>query len=359
MSAWQPSRPYNDLPQLPPRHEIETRAVLKCVVEARAALAGLDRALDTLVNPSVLINSIPLLEAQASSEIENIVTTQDDLFRFAQDDSAADPATQEALRYREALWRGFELVRARPAVTSNTAREICSALEGHHMDLRRGVGTFIGNPRTRVPTYTPPEGHAVIDQLMGNWESFMNGSPDLDPLVRMAIGHYQFEAIHPFHDGNGRTGRILNVLTLVQSGQLRQPVLYLSKAIIESKDDYYRLLREVSASEAWEEWVVYMVEAVRSTADWTLSRIGVVQELYARVREEMERVFGRVDAGFLDVLFEQPYCRIASVMERARVSRPTATSWLNSLVNEGALVDVKVGRDRIFINHRFMDALRR
>jgi Fic family protein len=357
MASWSADTPFNDLPNLPPAAELEDTSTLKLVIEARDALVRVDQALETMVNPSVLINAIPLLEAQASSEVENIVTTADTLFQFAQYEEAADPATREALRYRSALFAGFSAVRERGIVTTNTARNICSEIKGHTADLRRGTGTYIGNPATRQPVYTPPEGYSVLNSKLGNWETFMNGNKQLDPLVKMAVGHYQFEAIHPFEDGNGRTGRILNVLHLVADDLLRLPVLYLSKYIIGNKEDYYRLLRAVSSDGSWTDWIHYMLDGVRSTSRWTLERITTSQNLFQATRAELETAFGTVDAGLLDVLFEQPYCRISNVQDRCRVSRPTATKMLNRLVEEGILQDFRVGRDRIFVNHRFMDVL--
>ena len=230
--AFDPNLPYNDLPPLPPSAEIETRAVLKACIEARAAIAELKQAGGLIPNQAVLINSIPLLEAQASSEIENIVTTTDRLFQFADNREAlADPATRETLRYRTALREGFESL-ARHPLTTRTAVNICRTIKGVDMDVRRTPGTALINDRSGKVIYTPPQGVALIRNKLANWERFLHGAEELDPLVRMAIGHYQFEAIHPFDDGNGRTGRVLNLLYLVDIGLLDFPVLYLSKAII-------------------------------------------------------------------------------------------------------------------------------
>lgn len=358
MSPWDPKKPHNDLLPLPPKGEVETVAVLKLAIEARAALAALNQATLSMTNPSVLINAIPLLEAQASSEVENIVTTTDELFMHAQDESSANPATREALRYRTALFEGFESVTTRGIVTTNTAREVCSIIKMHTMDLRRGNGTFIGNPDTQTAVYTPPEGYAVIDAKLGDWELFVNSSAGYDPLVRMAIAHYQFEAIHPFEDGNGRTGRVLNVLMLVAAGLLSQPVLYLSRYIIGNKNDYYKKLLAVTAEEAWTDWIQYMLEGVRQTSISTLKKIDAIRTLQGIMKAEMSQALsGGGHVGLLDVLFEQPYCRISNVMEVCGVSRPTATNWLNALKDNNVLVDVKVGRERLFINTRYMQLL--
>lgn len=352
------SAPYNDLPSLPPRSEIETHTVLKATVEARAALASLDQAAKRIANPAVLLNAIPLLEAQASSEIENIVTTADDLFRFANDESAANnPATKETLSYRRALFAGVALIRSRP-LTVNTAIEVCSIIKDREMSLRSTAGTYIGNPSTKAAIYTPPVGEALIREKLNNWEAFLHEPGGLDPLVAMAVSHYQFEAIHPFDDGNGRTGRIINVLMLMSFGLINEPVLYLSRYIIQNKDKYYRLLLEVTRDEAWEAWVVFVLEGVRQTAVGTVEKIDQIQALQDEALAFIRAVTaGGANADLLAVLFEQPYCRISNVVQRCGVSRPTATNWLNALVKVGALADVRSGRERIFINTKFFELL--
>ncbi|WP_231600488.1 Fic family protein [Salinibacterium sp. SWN248] len=355
--TWQPAHPYNELPELPPSVEIETKRVLKAVIEARTALATLDQAARRMTNPTVLINSIPLLEAQASSEIENIVTTTDDIFRFAQDESAAtNPATKETLKYRTALFAGIRLIASRP-LSSTTAVHVCTIVNGREMDVRRLPGTYIGNPATGAAIYTPPSGETVIRDKLGNWESFLHESRGLDPLVVMAIAHYQFEAIHPFEDGNGRTGRILNVLMLMSAGLIDQPILYLSRYIIENKDKYYRLLLEVTRDGNWEEWILFVLEGIRLTALSTVSKIDRIQVLQDETLSTIREITSAANADLLAVLFEQPYCRIANVVSHCRVSRPTATNWLNALVREGVLVDVKAGRERLFINSKFFELL--
>ncbi len=356
--AWTASDPYNELPLLPPRVEIETKAVLKAAVEARAALAALDQASRRIPNPSVLINTIPVLEAQASSEIENIVTTTDELFRFAEDeDSAPEPATKETLRYRTALFTGWQAIQSRP-LTVTTAVEVCTTIKRRQMDVRKLPGTIIANPATRSAIYTPPVGEKLIRDKLANWVDFVHGDHGLDPLVVMAVAHYQFEAIHPFEDGNGRTGRILNVLLLVEAGVLQLPVLFLSHYIIRNKDAYYSLLLDVIAKGSWEEWILFLLEGLRETALSTLHKIDAIAELQRNMRAVIREITpGGANADLLAVLFEQPYSRIKNVMERCGVSRPTATHWLNELVAVGALKDLKIGRDRLFINTAFLNVL--
>jgi Fic family protein len=355
--AWTAADPYNDLPDLPPRSEIESRRVLKAAIEARSALASLDQAARRMTNPTVLINSIPILEAQASSEIENIVTTADDLFKYAQDESSAtNPATKETLNYRTALFAGVELVAARP-LSANTATEICTIVKGRQMDVRKLPGTYIGNPATHAAIYTPPVGESVIREKLSNWERFVHEWNGLDPLIVMAIAHYQFEAIHPFEDGNGRTGRIINVLFLMGVGLISEPILYLSRYIIQNKDEYYRLLLEVTRDANWQDWVIFMLEGIRITALSTVAKIDQIQALENETLSQIRGVTSGPNADLLAVLFEQPYCRIANVQSRCRVSRPTATNWLNALVKAGVLVDVKSGRDRLFVNVKFLELL--
>ncbi|MGK9220405.1 MULTISPECIES: Fic family protein [unclassified Microbacterium] len=358
--TWSPSEPYNALPLLPPNVEIETKAVLRDTIRARAALASLNEAAKRMPNPLVLVNSISLLEAQASSEIENIVTTTDDLFRYAHDPAAAaSPDTKETLSYRAALFAGLEIIARRP-LSASTAIEVCTTIHRREMDVRTLPGTYIGNPATHEAIYTPPVGEGVIRDKLSNWSEYLHRDDEIDPLVRMAISHYQFEAIHPFEDGNGRTGRILNVLYLVQAGLLDAPILYLSRYIIRNKNDYYRLLLAVTQDGAWEDWVRFMLRGLEQTAQETLGKIDEIQSLQEAVRQEIrDLTTAGSNSDLLDVLFENPYARIANVIERCGVSRPTAASWLNGLVAGGVLRDLRLGRDRLFINARFLDILAR
>lgn len=356
---WSPDVPFNDLPALPPEGiDLEPKVVLKSTVEARTALATLAQAGRLLPNPNILIHAVPLLEAQASSEIENIVTTADELFKHVES-GGGDHATKEALRYRSALFTGVDAIRSRP-LTAATAVRVCSELHGREVDVRAVPGTRIANPTTREIVYAPPEGADVIRDQLSAWERFIHAEDDLDPLVRMAVAHYQFEAIHPFHDGNGRTGRVVNILMLIEAGLLDDPILYLSRAIIERKNDYYRLLRAVTAESAWISWILYMLDMVRESAASTARKIGAIRRCQDDIADRARSATpGGRDAQFLEVLFEQPYCRINTVAERCDVSRQTASTWLHALVAAGLLSDVKVGREILFVNHDFLDVLTR
>lgn len=357
--TWSAEAPYNALPLLPPEGEFESRAVLKDVIRARSALASLDQAAKRMQNPLVLVNSLSLLEAQASSEIENIVTTTDELFRFAEQavTDSASAETRETLRYRAALFTGMRAIQKRP-ISVNTAIEVCSRIHDREIRVRDLPGTIIWNAQARRAIYTPPTGEAVILQKLDNWADFLHTRAEIDPLVITAIAHYQFEAIHPFSDGNGRTGRILNILQLVEAGLLSEPILYLSRFIIQNKDEYYRLLLAVTAEGAWEEWIRFLLRGVEETATKTLQKIDRIQELQERFRSVIKAsTSAGSNADLLDVLFENPYARINQVVERCSVSRPTATTWLNSLVAQGVLFDFKVGRERLFVNTELMQIL--
>lgn len=359
MASFYPTKAYNNLPPLPPPAELESRPVLKACIEARAAMAELKQAGRLVPNQEVLINTIPLLEARASSEIENIVTTTDRLFRYAQPDreALADPATKEALRYRTALRRGVELLKRKPLSTS-TAVEVCRTLLGVSLDVRRVPGTALANQASGKVVYTPPEGEALLRQLLGNWERFLHEAEEVDPLIRMAVAHYQFEAIHPFTDGNGRTGRILNLLFLVEQELLELPVLYLSRAIIRNKADYYRLLLAVTTRNAWEAWILYMLRAVEETARWTTERMRAMRDLMEQTREYVRaEAYGAYSRELVELTFVQPYCRIKNVVEAGIAQRQTAAVYLKQLAGIGVLEEVKVGREKLFVNPRLMRLL--
>lgn len=349
--SFRPDRPFNALPGLPPAQDLETRAVLRACIGARAALAELKASLRLIPNASILINSIPLLEAQASSEIENIVTTADRLFRFAEDPhGGADPATKEALRYRTALQRGFEMLKRRPLSVA-VAVEVCRTIKGVELDLRSTPGAALVNEANGEVIYTPPEGEALLREKLGDWERYLHEAEDVDPLIRLAVGHYQFEAIHPFVDGNGRTGRVLNLLYLVDQGLLELPVLYLSRHVIRNKAAYYSLLLGVTAEEAWEPWILFMLEAVRETADWTTARIGAIRELLDATAERMRGAFPKIYSRELaELIFVHPYCRIGDVVRAGIAQRQTAAVYLKALAGEGVLEEVRAGRENLYVN---------
>ncbi len=360
MNLWCPDQPYNDLPLLPPAQDIETRRILKACIPAHAKLAELKRVEQLVPNP-VLVNSIPLLEAQASSEIENIVTTTDRLFMAAASQREADdPATRETLRYREALWQAHRnLGLKKRQISTATAIEICSVLRGVEMEIRRVPGTSLVNETTGEIVYTPPAGDERIRELMKNWEDFLHGNDEIDPLIRMAVLHYQFEAIHPFTDGNGRTGRILNVLYLVRKRMLSSPILYLSGFIIRNKADYYSLLRGVTADGRWEDWIVYILKGIEETCQWTIDKIEAIRGLmdfstaYIRDRAPHLPVHELVE-----LLFLQTHCRIGDVVDRGIAKRQTASVYLKTLVEIGVLLETSTGREKLFLHAALIDLLK-
>lgn len=332
--------------------------MLKAVVAASRALASLNMACQRMPDPTLLINVTPLIEAQASSEIENIVTTNDELFRAASgalDDIS--PPIKEALRYREALRRGFELVEERP-LTFQTAMAVCTVLQGSQARVRDQPGTYIGNPSTGHRVYTPPEGKQLILDKLSAWERFIHGHGGLDPLIVMALQHYQFEAIHPFFDGNGRTGRILNLLCLHQLGLLDLPVLYLSGFLVRHKDEYYRLLRAVTEDAAWEEWLLFMAEAVEVSSTSALQLIDTVLTHRDSLEAEiLARHPSMHAAEMVRILTRQPYARIDNVVQAGLAQRQTASRWLTALADDGLVTKEKVGRNVVFINHDLLRAL--
>ena len=355
------TRPYNDLPTLPPASALESSAVLKACISARAALAELKALGDLIPDQAILINSIPLLEAQASSEIENIVTTGDQLFRFAgtPSDAGADAATKETLRYRTALADGYRSLSERP-LSTRTAVDICRTIKGVDIDVRKTPGTALANDRTGKIIYTPPEGERLIRELLGNWETYIHATDDVDPLVRLAVQHYQFEAVHPFSDGNGRTGRVINLLFLVEQGLLDIPVLYLSRAIIRRKTDYYRLLLGVTVKADWEPWLLFLIDAVGETARWTSAMIRAIRLLLdqtaAAMRANAPRIYSRELA---ELVFAQPYCRISNLVEAGIAQRQSASTYLKTLVSIGLLEERKAGRERLFVNPALLTLLMR
>lgn len=366
-SKWRPDLPYNDLPRLPPNVDMETKPVLRQCIRARAALAELKQAAELIPNSAILINTLPLLEARASSEIENIVTTADKLFRYLQAEKTADPATREALRYRRALLEGFATLEKRPLCT-RTAEIVCSEIKGTEISVRHVPATALVNQVSNEVIYTPPETESRIRELLANWEQFLHAADPLhadtlDPLIRMSAAHYQFEAIHPFTDGNGRSGRILNSLFLVEQGLLPMPILYLSRYIIAHKSDYYRLLLDITRKNdqsGWEQWLLFMLRGVEETATWTAAKISAIRDLAEEAvrlaRKTLPKIYSRE---LMDVVFEQPYCRISNVVEAQIAGRQAASRYLKALVSIGMLREQVFGREKLFVNVKLLDLLTR
>ncbi|MDH4124516.1 MAG: Fic family protein [Gammaproteobacteria bacterium] len=359
MTDFNPELPNNALPDLPPPIElIESTEILKKCINARVALAELKQAAELIPNAAVLVNTLPLLEARASSEIENIVTTTDKLFEFADiAEDRADAATKEALRYRTALYEGTKMVQ-RGMLTTDMAIQICSTIKGIELDIRAESGTRLKNRMTGEVIYTPPVGQKLLIEKLDNWANFMQRSTNLDPLVRLAIQHYQFEAIHPFADGNGRTGRILNILFLVQQGLLDTPILYLSRYIISHKAAYYRLLQNVTREQAWSTWIMFVLEGVEETCIWTTEKIKAIRELMEHTAEFVQHKMPKIYTWELvELLFKQPYCRIGNLVDAGVAKRQTASVYLKQLCDAGILKEIKSGRENIFVHPKYIELL--
>ncbi|MGV8073816.1 MAG: Fic family protein [Syntrophobacteraceae bacterium] len=358
--VFNPKLPYNDLPPLPPPLDIETKGILKKVIAARSALAELKGLGATIPNPSLLVDSLILQEAKASSEIENIITTSDALFQaFTAKIKNIDPATKEVLRYREALWKGYNILKDRPILSTNLFIELVQTIKEHSGGIRRIPGTAVANTATGTVVYTPPEGEAIIRDKLKNLEDFIHADDDLDPLIKLALIHYQFEAIHPFSDGNGRTGRIINILFLVQCGLLDLPVLYLSKSIIERKHDYYRLLREVTEKDLWEPWILFMLKAVEETAVFTRDRTLAIRALMTatmeKAKEELpSRVYSKE---LVETVFRQPYTKGQFLVDAGIAQRKTAAEYLKSLEKIGIMKAIKIGKETLYLNVGLYDLL--
>lgn len=269
----------------------------------------------------------------------------------------ADAATKEALRYRTALFEGTKMVQ-RGMLTTDIAIQICSTIKDAELDLRAEPGTQLRNRRSREVVYTPPVGQALLQALLDDWARFMHEQTELDPLVRMAVQHYQFEAIHPFSDGNGRTGRILNILFLVEQGLLDSPILYLSRHIIARKSEYYRLLLAVTREQAWSDWVMYMLEGVEETCNWTTDKIKSIRELMQHTSQYVGRRLPKIYSWELvEALFKQPYCRIANLVDAGIAKRQTASVYLKQLCDIGVLREFKSGRETLFTHPKYIELL--
>lgn len=350
-------QPYNDLPLLPPAVDLESKAVLKQAISANRVLANLRGLAAQIPNQDMLIRSIVLQEARLSSEIENIVTTNDELYRADADpDGKTDPHTKEVLRYRQALYHGLVAMGQRP-LSTNLFVEIVGMIKQGDLGIRAVPGTALKNEAGEV-VYTPPVGEALIRDKLGNLEQFIHADDDIDPLIKMAVMHYQFEAIHPFPDGNGRTGRILNLLYLVDRKLLDIPVLFLSRYIIAHRPAYYEGLRRVTEEGAWENWILFMLRAIEETARQTFDQVqailALMEEIRARVQDQAPAIYSK---DLIEVIFRHPYTKIQFVVDAGIAKRQTASSYLQTLAGLGILSEEKIGREKYYINDALLKAL--
>ena len=351
------------IPNLPLPYDLETKAVLKQLNKANKMLAELKGLATTIPNEQILISSLTLQEAKESSEVENIVTTQDDLYRasISINQELQSAATKEVLNYREALQHGFNLVRKRQLLTNNVIKEIQERLEYNRAGFRTVPGTALKrNDGTIV--YTPPQDANEIAEYMKNLERFINDDYmcDFDPLVKMAIIHHQFESIHPFYDGNGRTGRIINVLYIVQNRLLDLPILYLSRYITRNKAEYYRLIQAIrdknsdNASE-WEEWILFMLRAIEETAFDTINLVKGIGKLMTDYKNILRPLFGKYyKHELLNNLFFHPYTKLEYFQRDMSISRQTASKYLDKIVSTGLLEKIKLGRENYYVNKGLM-----
>ena len=342
------------LTALPPTADLETRAVLRKAAAAHRYLAELKGVAASIPNESILINTLALQEAKDSSAIENIITTHDDLFRAELfTDLITSPATKEVQRYASALKKGFALVRHQKLLTLRHIITIQQELEQNNAGFRRLPGTTLRNGQTGEVVYTPPQEADAVVALMGNLEQFINDDTmlDADPLVKMAVVHYQFESIHPFYDGNGRTGRILNMLYLVQQGLLNLPILYMSRYIIQNKAGYYERIQAVRDTQDWENWLLYMLEGVEQTARQTIVLVQAIRDLMQQYKRDLRSRLPKLySQDLLNNLFRHPYTKIDFVMDDLRVSRLTATRYLDLLTEKGFVDKQKIGRSNYYVN---------
>lgn len=338
----------------------ETAQVLKRLNAASRNLAELKGVAASIPNQGILISTLTLQEARDSSAIENIVTTQDDLYREEDPATATGTAVKEVLRYRQALQTGFAHVRETGLLTLNSILEIQEQLECNRAGLRKLPGTALRDSDGRL-VYEPPQDANEVARLMVELEKFLHDEPPyaIDPLIKMALIHHQFESIHPFYDGNGRTGRIINVLYLVKEGLLDIPVLYLSRHIVRTKPDYYRLLQAVREHDAWEEWVLYMLDAVASTAAETVATIQAIKALLQQTKQRVRDNYKFYSQDLVNNLFNHPYTRVEFAQRELGVSRLTATKYLDTLAADGVLEKVRVGRNNYYVNRPLFALLSR
>ena len=353
------------IPELPLPYDLETKDILKQVNKATRKLAELKGVAQTIPNERILISSLTLQEAKDSSAVENIVTTQDDLYRAGLDinHQFINAATKEVLYYREAINEGFRMVRNKDILTLNDIKRVQEMLEQNSAGFRTTPGTQLKRENDGAVVYTPPQDGMEIARYMSNLERFINDAEmsHLDPLIKMAIIHHQFESIHPFYDGNGRTGRIINILSLVITGLLDLPILYLSRYITHHKGEYYRLIQAVrdkdnnNAAE-WEAWILFMLKGVESTADDTISLVKSIGQLMAEYKGIIRSDFGsKYNHDLLNGLFYHPYTKIDHVVANMQISRQTASKYLDRIVALGLLEKEKMGKENYYINTRLME----
>ena len=345
---------------LPLDIDIETKAILKKSILANKALAKLNGVAKIIPNQAILINSLILQEAKDSSEIENIITTHDELYQSSLDISNISHATKEVQSYSRALLKGFDLVKETSLLLTRHIVDIQQELEGNVAGIRKQAGTVLKNQATGEVIHTPPQEESTIRKLLDNLEQYINTNDGIDPLIKMAIIHYQFETIHPFYDGNGRTGRIINILYLVLNELLDLPILYLSSYIIKHKADYYRLLQEVRTKGSWEEWIIYMLEGIEQTATKQVQLINDIKELMDNTKEKLKAELPKIySKDLLEVLFIHPYTKIDMLVDNLELHRDTASKHLKAMEKIGILNSVQIKNTRFYVNVKLFELLQK
>lgn len=358
---YSPQIAYNNLPDLPPKVDIETKKILKKIISASRALSELKGAIKTLPNPMLFIDTVNLQEAQASSAIENIITTQDELFQATVTDKQVEnPATKEVIHYKDALWYGLEQIKKKPLLTTNLFIAIMQIIKENQSGVRNISGTQLKNPASGKVVYTPPEGEKIIRDKLKSLEVFINTNDEIDPLVKLALIHYQFEAIHPFFDGNGRTGRIVLLLYLQLSGLIDMPALYLSNYILKNRNDYYMKLKNVTEKNDWEGWILYILDMIEVTAEMGRERIHkiekLMQKMSADIKKQLPRLYSRE---LLEALFRLPYTKRNNIAAAGIGNVKTAGNYLSALEEAKLLKSIVVGKEKLYLNYKLMAILKK
>ena len=354
--------PHYQLEKLPPpREKVETIEILRQTNKSTAALAELKGIANTIPNQAMLINAIVLQEAKDSSEIENIITTQDELYKaLSVNKTQISPETKEVINYRKAIFHGFDIAKRQGFIRVNDIIGIQQELVDNTAGIRSTPGTVLKNETTGEIVYTPPQDKAEILDLLSNFMNHFNQKDDLSPLINLAILHYQFESIHPFYDGNGRTGRILNILYLILNELIDVPILYLSSYIITNKSEYYRLLNQNNRTGKWEEWIIFMLKAIESTSKDTTTKISNIKDYLdstiIKVQNKAPKIYRKE---LVELLFEQPYSKIEFVVTKLGVERKAASRYLKALEGIGIVESQKVGRETLYINRELIEILKK
>lgn len=358
MTKFDRTKPYNSLPALPPRYDVESKKILLKTIKASRALGKLNGALSNLPNPNLFIDTIQIKEAKASSEIENIITTNDELFEtIVAKKKNYNSAAKEILSYKSALFLGLEEIRARPFISTNLCIKLVQEIKQNTSSIRATPGTALLNNKGKV-IYTPPSGENTIRNKLANLEKFTNENDKIDPLIKMAIMHYQFEAIHPFTDGNGRTGRILLLLYLKLEKLLEIPAIYLSEYIIDNKSNYYKYLREVTEKSYWENYILYMLDMVEVTSQKVISKLDIIVNLMGEIentiKDKKPKLFNKE---ILEIIFKLPYTKRKNLIDAKLGTPKTVGNYLIELEKIGILKSKKVGKEKLYINYKLMNVL--